>query len=138
MCAKFQRISTKLSALYGLNQADAILEIIGAMVTVVYVVANYLKMHNISMQFNRLNVFVFMAVDVILQVAVLSISNDGEIQGTLKMVQSSNCWDLEGNAPGVLLELTSGFQWVNILGWLEVRESGLGVLSALANPSRYS
>lgn len=138
MCAKFQRISTKLSALYGLNQADAILEIIGAMVTVVYVVANYLKMHNISMQFNRLNVFVFMAVDVILQIAVLSISNDGEIQGTLKTVQSSNCWDLEGNAPGVLLELTSGFQWVNILGWLEVRESGLGVLSALANPSRYS
>ena len=124
MCAKFQRISTKLSALYGLNQADAILEIIGAMVTVVYVVANYLKLHKISMHFNRVNVFVFMAVDVILQMAVLSISNDGEIPETLKTVQTSNCWDLEGNAPGVLLELIGGFQWVNILGWLEVSGGG--------------
>ena len=93
------------------------------MVTIVYVFANYLNVHQISMQFNRVNAFVFMAIDVILQIAILSISNDSEIPETLKTVQESNCWGLEGNAPGVLLELIGGFQWVNILGCLEVSKS---------------
>ena len=121
----------KLNSLYALNQADAILEIIGAFITFVYVGANYLNYHITSMWFNRLNVFVFMALDVVLQISVLSISNDSSIMETLQKVQSANCWEITSDATSTMIELTSSFEWVNVLGWLELGVVCVALSSAL-------
>lgn len=77
------------------------------------------------MHFNRLNAYVFMIVDVILQIAVLSISNEPSIGETLAEVKKANCWSLTSVAPDIMGELISLLDWVNVLGWLE-----LGIVSS--------
>lgn len=131
ICARWKRVQGKLNSLYALNQADAILEIIGGVITIVYVSANYLNYNLTSMWFNRLNVFVFMALDVVLQISVLSISNDSSIMETLTTVQSASCWLVTSDATATMIELTSSFDWVNVLGWLELGVVCVALSSAL-------
>ncbi|GMH62012.1 hypothetical protein TrRE_jg13300 [Triparma retinervis] len=131
ICARWKRVEAKLNSLYALNQADAILEIIGGVITIVYVGANYLNYNLTSMWFNRLNVFVFMALDVVLQISVLSISNDSSIMETLTTVQSASCWLVTSDATATMIDLTSSFDWVNVLGWLELGVVCIALSSAL-------
>ena len=56
MCAKF-----RLKTLYNLNLADAILELIGFVITVGYLVASYEDYQKPSIWLNRLNVYVIIA-----------------------------------------------------------------------------
>ena len=56
MCARFQHVEERIMTLYMLNYVDAILELAGAIVTVIYILSNYGGCHKASMFFNRLNV----------------------------------------------------------------------------------
>ena len=120
ICAEFQNIEVKLQNLYNLNLVDAILEFVGAVVTLVYLWANYYDNHKLSMYFNRFNVYVIMVFDVIIQISVLSISMDSSFHTVLSKVKNGLCWNLRSDANDILNDVVGGLEWINVLGWLEL------------------
>ncbi|GMI19668.1 hypothetical protein TeGR_g4357 [Tetraparma gracilis] len=132
MCAKFQHVDDRLKTLYNLNLADAVLELIGLVVTVTYLLASYADYQKTSMYFNQLNVYVLLALDLILQIAVLVVSTDSSIVEDLEDISNSRCWGREySTSDPVLNDLVGGMEWISILGGIELAICIIGIGSAL-------
>ena len=74
------RLKRKLNVIFNLNLADAIIELMAAAVLMAHLFANYNNVHDLSKALNRVNIYVFMALDFILQVTVLVASSDPSIR----------------------------------------------------------
>ncbi|GMI52585.1 hypothetical protein TeGR_g167 [Tetraparma gracilis] len=132
MCARFQHVEERIMTLYMLNYVDAILELAGAIVTVIYILSNYGGCYKASMFFNRLNVFVLLALDLILQAAVLVVSTDSTIVTDLNDVINSLCWGVTDRVTDRLLnEITGGMEWITVLGFIELVICLIGIASAI-------
>lgn len=81
--------------------------------------ANEADNHGLTIWANRFNVYVLLAVDVILQIAVLIVGHDSELYADLQEIQDARCWSVYSDAQMALNDMRGDLKNILVLGWLE-------------------
>ena len=118
-CANFHLVERNVKALYTLNQVDVAVEVLALVSTCVFIFANQGNAPALSKFMSRLNFYVFMATDLILQTAVMAAAYDSDVDSALGEIEDSLCWD--GPTPSVTVAgVADSLKWIKVLGWVEL------------------
>ena len=128
-CANFHLVERNVKALYTLNQVDVLVEVLALVSTSIFIVANQGNAPTLSKFMSRLNFYVFMAADLILQTAVMAAAYDSDVDDALGEIEDSLCWD--GPTPSVTVAgIADSLQWIKVLGWVELLLVVASIVSA--------
>ena len=131
-CANFHKIGRTVDALFSLNLADAVLEVVGAVVTAAQLITNFKQVHKPSIWLNRFNVYILLAADLILQLGVLVLATDGETRSLIEAIKGGNCWSpYTPDANSALEGVGEDLQSIMVFGFIELAVVIVGIIAAV-------
>lgn len=131
-CANFHKIGRTVDTLFSLNLADAILEVVGFVVTVALLITNFKQLHKPSIWLNRFNVYILLAADLTLQLGVLVLAADGETRSMVEALKGGNCWSpYTPDANSALEGVGDDLQSIMVLGFIELAVVIVGIIAAV-------